>query len=141
MLVQNFGRAVFSSWGPGYYDPRYNIDGINDPVVLPPAFGLAGVAAETYTGDGQMVVEVNDPAVEARFRQGRLEIRDSGGKLLYTLQPAERNKKLPAGKYQVHVVGADGLTLSTDEFTDPNLVGRGVTYPDWELAVQFNRRF
>jgi cytochrome c5 len=45
-------RAVFSSWGPGFYDPRFNIDGINDPVVLPPAFGLAGVAAETYTGDG-----------------------------------------------------------------------------------------
>jgi cytochrome c5 len=45
-------RAVFSSWGPGFYDPRFNIDGINDPVVLPPAYGLAGVAAETYTGDG-----------------------------------------------------------------------------------------
>lgn len=45
-------RAAYSSWGAGYYDPRFNIDGINDPVVLPPAFGLAGVAAETYTGDG-----------------------------------------------------------------------------------------
>jgi cytochrome c5 len=45
-------RAVYSSWGPGYYDPRFNQDGINDPVVLPPAFGLAGVAVETYTGDG-----------------------------------------------------------------------------------------
>jgi mono/diheme cytochrome c family protein len=45
-------RAVYSSWGPGRYDPRFNQDGINDPVVLPPAYGLAGVAAETYTGDG-----------------------------------------------------------------------------------------
>ena len=45
-------RRVYRSWGPGKYDPRFNIDGINDPVVLPPAFGLAGVAAETYTGDG-----------------------------------------------------------------------------------------
>jgi cytochrome c5 len=45
-------RAVYSSWGPGFYDPRFNQDGINDPVVLPPAYGLAGVAVETYTGDG-----------------------------------------------------------------------------------------
>jgi cytochrome c5 len=45
-------RAVYSSWGPGFYDPRFNQDGINHPVVLPPAYGLAGVAVETYTGDG-----------------------------------------------------------------------------------------
>jgi mono/diheme cytochrome c family protein len=45
-------RDVYNSWGPGFYDPRFNQDGINDPVVLPPAFGLAGVAVETYTGDG-----------------------------------------------------------------------------------------
>jgi hypothetical protein len=45
-------RAVYNSWGPGFYDPRFNIDGINDPVVIPPAFGLAGVAKETYTAEG-----------------------------------------------------------------------------------------
>ena len=45
-------RAVYSSWGPGFYDPRYNIDGINAPVVIPPAYGLAGVPLETFTGDG-----------------------------------------------------------------------------------------
>jgi hypothetical protein len=45
-------RAVYTSWGPGFYDPRFNIDGANDPVVIPPAYGLAGVAKETYTGDG-----------------------------------------------------------------------------------------
>lgn len=43
--------AVFGSWGPGMYDPRFNIDGINDPVVLPPAFGLRHVQFETYTAD------------------------------------------------------------------------------------------
>src|SRR5687767_6727311 len=33
-------RAVYTSWGPGRYDPRFNIDGKNVPVILPPAFGL-----------------------------------------------------------------------------------------------------
>ena len=45
-------KAVYGSWGPGMYDPRFNIDGQNVPVVQPPAFGLRHVALETYTGDG-----------------------------------------------------------------------------------------
>jgi mono/diheme cytochrome c family protein/cytochrome c5 len=45
-------KAVYGSWGPGMYDPRFNLDGQNVPVVLPPAFGLRHVALETYTGDG-----------------------------------------------------------------------------------------
>jgi len=44
-------KAVFGSWGKGMYDPRFNIDGKNMPVVIPPAFGLRGVAREIYTGD------------------------------------------------------------------------------------------
>lgn len=45
-------RAVYSSWGKGKYDPRYNIDGKNTPLVLPPAYGLATVKNETYTAEG-----------------------------------------------------------------------------------------
>ena len=45
-------KAVYNSWGPGKYDPRFNQDGKNIPVVLPPAFGLRHVKLETYTGDG-----------------------------------------------------------------------------------------
>ena len=45
-------KAVYNSWGPGKYDPRFNIDGKNMPVVLPPAFGLRHVKREIYTGDG-----------------------------------------------------------------------------------------
>ena len=44
-------KAVYNSWGPGMYDPRFNFDGINQPVVLPPAFGLREVRNELYTGD------------------------------------------------------------------------------------------
>jgi len=45
-------KAVYNSWGPGKYDPRFNIDGLNMPVVIPPAFGLRDVKREIYTGDG-----------------------------------------------------------------------------------------
>ncbi|NMG28649.1 hypothetical protein [Aromatoleum evansii] len=45
-------KAVYNSWGPGRYDPRFSIDGINGPLVIPPAYGLAGVPFETFTGDG-----------------------------------------------------------------------------------------
>jgi mono/diheme cytochrome c family protein len=33
------------------YDPRFNFDGKNMPVVIPPALGLRDVAKEIYTGD------------------------------------------------------------------------------------------
>jgi mono/diheme cytochrome c family protein len=45
-------KAVYASWGPGKYDPRYNQDGKNTPLVLPPAYGLAHVKNETYTAEG-----------------------------------------------------------------------------------------
>lgn len=46
-------KATYRSWGPGMYDPRFNIDGLSKPVTIPPAFGLAGVHRITYTGDGE----------------------------------------------------------------------------------------
>jgi len=45
-------RDVYASWGKGRFDPRYNQDGINAPVLIPPIYGLDGVPLETYTGDG-----------------------------------------------------------------------------------------
>ena len=45
-------KAVYNSWGPGKYDPRFNFDGLNGPAVIPPAYGLLGVNSITYTGDG-----------------------------------------------------------------------------------------
>ena len=52
-------KDVYNSWGPGRYDPRFNIDGISKPVVIPPAYGLAGVAKTTYTGDGEDIAYWN----------------------------------------------------------------------------------
>ncbi|HET6360748.1 MAG TPA: c-type cytochrome [Gemmatimonadota bacterium] len=45
-------KAVYESWGPGKYDPRFNFDGKSTPLVLPPAYGLAEVENETYTAEG-----------------------------------------------------------------------------------------
>ena len=45
-------KAVYNSWGAGRYDPRFNLDGQNTPLVLPPAYGLLGVDKETFTAEG-----------------------------------------------------------------------------------------
>jgi mono/diheme cytochrome c family protein len=45
-------KDVLNGWGPGIYDPRINIDGINSPIVIPPAYGLRQVEMETVTADG-----------------------------------------------------------------------------------------
>jgi mono/diheme cytochrome c family protein len=45
-------KAVYNSWGPGKYDPRFNIDGKSTPLALPPAYGLAKIKNETYTAEG-----------------------------------------------------------------------------------------
>ena len=50
--VPDAAKAVYRSWGPGKYDPRFNIDGLSTPLVLPPAYGLRQVKNETYTADG-----------------------------------------------------------------------------------------
>ena len=72
-------KAVYNSWGPGRYDPRYNIDGQNTPVVLPPAYGLDGVERETYTGDGPVsywnaYVAVTQMHGQGNFSDARLGI-------------------------------------------------------------------
>ena len=87
-------KAVYNSWGPGRYDPRYSIDGQNTPVVLPPAYGLHGVARETYTGDGPVsywnaYVAVTQMHGQGNFRDARLGID-------IVQQPDLVTSKLPA---------------------------------------------
>jgi cytochrome c553 len=52
-------KAVFNSWGPGKYDPRFNLDHLNGPQVIPPAYGLNGINSITATGDGQDIAYWN----------------------------------------------------------------------------------
>jgi cytochrome c5/mono/diheme cytochrome c family protein len=52
-------KAVYNSWGPGKYDPRFNQDGKNGPQVIPPAYGLQGIHRITSTGDGEDIAYWN----------------------------------------------------------------------------------
>jgi mono/diheme cytochrome c family protein len=52
-------KAQLNTWGKGMYDPRNNVDGLSKPVVIPPAYGLAGINRITFTGDGNEVAYWN----------------------------------------------------------------------------------
>ena len=72
-------KAVYASWGPGKYDPRFNQDGKNTPLVLPPAYGLAQVTNETYTAEGPIsywnaYVAVTQMGGQGNFSDPRLGI-------------------------------------------------------------------
>ena len=54
-------KAIYASWGPGLYDPRFNHDGLSNPVVIPPAFGLYGLPKAIFTGDGDVEHEPAGP--------------------------------------------------------------------------------
>jgi hypothetical protein len=66
-------KAVYNSWGPGRYDPRFNIDGRSTPLVIPPAYGLRNVPSATFTGDGDVRYWNNYVAVTQMGGQGSFE--------------------------------------------------------------------
>lgn len=97
-------KAVYNSWGPGKYDPRFNIDGKNNPLVLPPAYGLAQVKNETYTAEGPIsywnaYVAVTQMHGHGNFSDPRLgiDIRQS---------PDMVGPKLPALRAYQHSISA-----------------------------------
>jgi hypothetical protein len=87
-------KAVYNSWGPGRYDPRFNIDGINGPVVIPPAYGLMGVPFEIYTGDGPISYWNNYVAVTQMGGHGSFSDPRLGIDIVQT--PDLVTPKLPA---------------------------------------------
>jgi mono/diheme cytochrome c family protein len=97
-------RQVYSSWGPGKYDPRFNIDGKNTPLVLPPAYGLAQVRNETYSAEGPIsywnaYVAVTQMHGQGNFKDPRLgiEIRQTPDLVTSKLPAlAEYQHSLPA---------------------------------------------
>jgi len=86
-------------------------------ILVPVGWWLATVVLRVETPEGTLVVEIDDPDVEARIKNGKLILTDADGKVRYILTPSERNRKLDAGPYKIHVEGADGLVLDTPEFT------------------------
>jgi len=107
-------KAVYTSWGPGKYDPRFNIDGKSTPLVLPPAYGLTEVKNETYTAEGPIsywnaYVAVTQMHGHGNFSDPRLgiDVRQSpdmvGPKLaaLRAYQHSLRAPPPPAGSVDV----------------------------------------
>ncbi|HJS03594.1 MAG TPA: c-type cytochrome [Variovorax sp.] len=78
-------KAVYLSWGKGKYDPRFNIDGLNKPVVIPPAYGLQGIHSITFTGDGTEIsywnryVAVTQMGGRGSFSEPRLNLNITNG--------------------------------------------------------------
>jgi hypothetical protein len=78
-------KRVYRSWGPGRYDPRFNLDGRNGPQVIPPAYGLAGLDRITSTGDGDEVaywnryVAVTQMGGHGRFTDRRIGVDVTNG--------------------------------------------------------------
>ena len=113
-------KAVYNTWGPGKYDPRYNIDGKSTPLVLPPAYGLAQVKNGTYTAEGPMeywnaYVAVTQMHGHGNFSDPRLgiDIRQS---------PDMVSPKLPALRAYQHSISAPRPPAGT---VDVAAAGRG----------------
>ena len=118
-------KAVYSSWGPGKYDPRYNLDGKNTPLILPPVYGLATVTNETYTADGPIsywnaYVAVTQMHGRGNFSDPRLNISVNQSPDVVTPKlPSLRNYQLsletpspPAGSFDT-TAAASGRALFT----------------------------
>jgi cytochrome c5 len=89
-------KAIYNSWGPGKYDPRYNLDGKSTPLVIPPIYGLAAIKNETYTAEGPMsywnaYVAVTQMGGRGNFADPRLNIKvDHSPDLVTSKLPALR---------------------------------------------------
>lgn len=138
-------KAVYNSWGPGKYDPRYNQDDINGPQVIPPAYGLAGVRKITSTGDGDDIaywnryVGVTQMGGHGTFSEPRTGVNVTNGTddLITAKLPALQTYQLslaapppPAGSFDAaaakrgkvvfHNAGKCVMCHSGNTFTDAN---------------------
>lgn len=97
-------KAVYNSWGPGKYDPRYNFDGKSTPLVLPPAYGLARVRNETFTAEGPISYWNAYVAVTQMHGRGNFSDPRLGINIRQT--PDEVTAKLPALRAYQHSLEA-----------------------------------
>lgn len=78
-------KTTLNAWGKGKFDPRHNVDGISNPVVIPPAYGLRGIHRITFTGDGDEIaywnryVGVVEMGGEGTFSDARLPLSVTNG--------------------------------------------------------------
>ena len=113
-------KAVYTSWGPGKYDPRYNQDGKNTPLVLPPAYGLADVTNETYTAEGPISYWNAYVAVTQMGGQGNFSDPKLG--IAVTHSPDLVTAKLPALRAYQHSLATPPPPAGS---VDAAIAGRG----------------
>ncbi len=115
-------KAVYSSWGKGKYDPRFNFDGKNGPQVIPPAYGLQGIHRITSTGDGEDVaywnryVSVTQMGGHGSFSDARTGVNVKNG------TDDQVSSKLPA--LQAYQLSLAAPTAPAGSF-DPAAAARG----------------
>jgi cytochrome c5 len=136
-------RDVFNSWGPGRYDPRFNLDGKNGPQVIPPAYGLQDIHSITVTGDGTDIeywnryVAVTQMGGHGSFSEPRTGVSVTNGSddLVSSVLPALQAYQLsllapapPAGSFDPAAAargkqvfdGTCATCHSGDQLTDAN---------------------
>jgi mono/diheme cytochrome c family protein len=138
-------KAVYSSWGKGKYDPRFNQDMKNAPQVIPPAYGLLGINRITSTGDGDKIsywnryVAVTQMGGHGSFMEPRTGVSVTNGtddqvsSKLPALQEYQLSIDAPAppadsfnaaaaerGKAVFNGAGKCATCHSGDKFTDAN---------------------
>jgi hypothetical protein len=138
-------KAVYNSWGAGKYDPRYSLDGMNGPQVIPPAYGLLGINSITSTGDGEDIaywnryVAVTQMGGHGTFMDSRTGVNVTNGTddqvsaKLPALQEYQKSLAAPAppaasfnadaaarGKVVFEGAGTCATCHSGSEFTDAN---------------------
>jgi processive rubber oxygenase RoxA-like protein len=138
-------KAVYNSWGPGKYDPRFNFDGQNGPQVIPPAYGLDGIHKITSTGDGDDIAYWNryvgvtqmgghgsfsDPRIGVSVTHGTDDLISSKLPALQAYQLSLPAPPAPAGSFDPAAAARGKLVFegqgscatchSGDEFTDAN---------------------
>ena len=122
-------KAVYASWGPGKYDPRYNQDGKNTPLVIPPAYGLSQVTNETYTAEGP--ISYWNAYVAITQMGGRGNFSDPRLKIAVTHDPDLVTSKLPALRAYQHSLAAPPPPAGS---VDAAVAARGKTLFDKSCA-------
>jgi hypothetical protein len=101
-------KAVYGSWGKGKYDPRYNADGVNGPVIIPPAYGLRNSPHVTYTGDGDI-----------RYWNTYVAVTQMGGQGAFGDERIGMHRTLSAGTPDMVSSKLDGLRAYQFSLTAP----------------------
>jgi cytochrome c5 len=103
-------REVYNSWGPGKYDPRFNQDGKNFPVVLPPAYGLAKIENATYTAEGTISYWNSYVAITQMHGIGKLVGRDGNP----TEEQSNQAQPMPAERGDTMSMPKDSMSQQTN---------------------------